>query len=80
MKLTTFEDSEGKIWQTAELSPYSDADLLADNPKWEYYSPEELTLNAGLWAMFETSYDQFIVYHCVKVEDYNRFIEAYLND
>jgi hypothetical protein len=78
MKPTTYTDSTGKVWQTADLRPPADSYLIAPAPKFEYYSINDVEKYAGLWAHFETSYDQFIIYHCVKVEDYNKFIDAYM--
>jgi hypothetical protein len=77
MKLTTYTDSNGKVWQTADLRPSVDADLIAPAPKFEYYSINDVEKYAGLWAHYADSYDRFLVYHCVKVEDYNEFIDAY---
>jgi hypothetical protein len=77
MKLTTYTDSNGKVWKTADLSPSVDSDLIAPSPKFEYYSINDAEKYMGKWAHFADSYNKFIVYHCVKVEDYNEFIDTY---
>ena len=63
---------------TYELSIYDDR--LAPDSKWEYYSKEELELHKGMFAKFTTSYVQFPKVHCVKIEDFNKFIECYISD
>jgi len=80
MKLTTYTDSNGKIWETSEASPHSDSDLIAPAPKFEYYSINDVEKYAGKWAHYADSYNKFLVHHCVRVEDYNEFIDAYCLD
>lgn len=80
MKLTTYTDSTGKVWETADASPYSDIDMIAPAPKFEYYSINDVEKYAGLWAHFATSRNLVTVYHCVKIEDYNEFINTYMRE
>lgn len=51
---------------------------IAPKPKFEYYSGAEIIQHAGMYACYDTSYDQFMKAHCVKVEQYNEFIDIYL--
>lgn len=80
MKLTTYTDSNGKAWETAEMRPMSDGELIAPTPKFEYYSIKDVEKHGELWAHYANSYDRYIVYYCVRVRDYNEFIDQYLND
>lgn len=66
--------------KTIELSIYSN--LIAPKAKWEYYSIEEIRqhLKDGfIYAVIDTSYNQFPKAHCVKIEDYNKAIDEYLS-
>jgi hypothetical protein len=80
MKLTTYTDENGKVWKTCEIRPAAEPELLAPAPKFEYYSMNDVEKYRGLWAHYADSYNQFIVYYCVKVEDYNEFIDAYMQE
>lgn len=53
---------------------------IAPEPKFEYYSDAEINQHAGMYACYDTSYDQFMKAHCVKVEQYNDFIDIYLQE
>ena len=72
--------SSNKMWgiDTYELSIYDDR--IAPDSKWEFYSEEEVELHRGMYAKFYTSYVQSPTAHCVKIEDFNKFIECYISD
>ena len=79
MKLTTYTDQLGISWDTAEIRS-GDTELLAPAPIHEYYSAADVKKHGELWAHYADSYDRFIVYYCIKVKDYNEFIDQYLHD
>ena len=58
-------------------------DRIAPCPKWEYYSSDEIAQhkeNGFLFAVVDTSYDQFMKAHCVSLDEYNSTIDEYLNE
>lgn len=64
-----------------ELSIFDDR--IAPNPKFEYYSEAEITEhkeNGFLFAVVDTSYDQFMKAYCVALDEYNSIIDDYLNE
>jgi hypothetical protein len=67
--------------ETIALSVYDST--IAPAPKWEYYSIEEIKQhkeNGFIYAVIETSYDQFMKAHCVVLEKYNEAIDEYLSE
>lgn len=63
------------------LSIYDDR--IAPNPRFEYYSEAEIAEhkeNGFLFAVVDTSYDQFMKAHCVTLDEYNSAIDEYLSE